>query len=217
MKGAIFDLDGTLIDSMGAWHAADVAFLTKRGLPQEAEYFEGLKAVPFKRAAEYTIERYGLYDENPEDIINEWRSFVRHEYDERIPAKPGALEYLRKLRAEGVRIAIATSSEEELCHGVLTRLGIDKLVDNITYTREVTRSKEFPDIYLLAAERLGVSPTDAVVFEDVLKCVRGAKSGGFRTVAVFDEESASIWELIRAEADRSIMSFEELASGSVKL
>ena len=214
MKGAVFDLDGTLVDSMGAWHAADVAFLEKRGLPQEADYFAALKALHFRLAAEYTIERYGLYDETPDDLIAEWRGYVQREYDFDIQAKPGALEYLRALKDAGVKTAIATSNEPELCEGLLRRLGLDRLTDAVVYTSEAARPKGFPDVYLLAAERMGVPPEETVVFEDVLKCVRGAKDGGFRVVAVYDESSRDDWEEMRREADTAIESFSELAAGA---
>ena len=209
-KGAIFDMDGTLVDSMGAWHEADLAFLSKRGLPIEQDYLESIKAMHFRLAAEYTIERYGLHDEDPDDIIDEWRGYVRHLYDEAIPAKAGALEYLHKLKSEGTRLAIATSSEPELCGGLLRRLGVDKLVDAMAYTSEAARPKGFPDVYLLAAERIGVEPKDAAVFEDILKGVRAAKQGGFCSVAVYDESSAAHWEEMCAEADVAIRDFRDL-------
>lgn len=210
MKGAIFDMDGTLVDSMGAWNDADVAFLTRRALPVEKEYMDAVKTMHLALAAEYTIERYGLRGERPDDIIDEWLSYVRRAYDETIPAKPGAVEYLRKLKSEGVKVALATSNEPELCGGLLRRLGLDELTDAIVYTREAARPKGFPDVYLLAAERLGVAPADAAVYEDILAGVRAAKDGGFRAVAVYDESSAADWAAMCAEADEAVRDFREL-------
>lgn len=209
-KGAIFDMDGTLVDSMGAWHDADIAFLAKRSLPVEQDYFESIKAMHFRLAAEYTIERYRLHDENPDDIIDEWRGYVRRAYDETIPAKAGALDYLRKLKGEGVKLALATSSEPELVGGLFRRLGFDELFDAVAYTSEAARPKGFPDVYLLAAERIGVEPQDAAVFEDILKGIRAAKDGGFYTVAVYDDSSSAHWDAMCAEADISIKDFREL-------
>ncbi len=207
---AIFDLDGTLIDSMGAWRAADAAFLQKRGLPIEADYLEALKTMHFRIAAEYTIERYRLHDENPDDIVDEWRGYVREAYDRTIEPKRGALEYLHRLKAEGVRLAVATSNEPELSGGLFARLGFDELFDAVVYTREAARPKGFPDVYLLAAERLGAQPSDCVVFEDILGGVLAAKGAGFATVAIYDASSAADWEQLQRAADAAVADFTEI-------
>ncbi len=209
IKAAIFDLDGTLIDSMGAWHNADVQFLTRRGLPLEQEYFDHIKAMPFAAAADYTMERYHL-DEKPEDVIAEWRGYVQDAYDHTIPPKDGALEYLAYLKTRGTKIALATSSERTLCEGALRRLGIDKYADVLTFTHEAARPKNFPDVYLLAAERLGASVDETAVYEDAIIGVRSAKSGGFFTVAVYDDASAHNWDEMSLIADRAVRDLREL-------
>lgn len=209
IKAAIFDLDGTLIDSMGAWHKADIQFLTRRGLPLEQEYFDHIKAMPFAAAADYTIERYSL-GEKPEDIIAEWRGYVQDEYDHAIPLKDGALEYLEHLKRRGTKIALATSNELPLCEGALRRLGIDRFADSLTFTHEAARPKSFPDVYLLAAERLGASADETAVFEDAIVGVKSAKSGGFFTVAVYDDASAHDWDGMCSIADRAVRDLREL-------
>ena len=209
IKAAIFDLDGTLIDSMGAWHEADVQFLTRRGLPLEQDYFDLIKTMSFAIAADYTIERYKLGD-SPEEVIAEWRGYVQDEYDHSIPLKDGAIEYLAHLKSRGVKIALATSNELPLCEGALRRLGIDRFADALTFTHEAARPKSFPDVYLLAAERLGASVSETAVFEDAFVGVKSAKSGGFFTVAVYDDASAHDWEDMSAAADLAVRDLREL-------
>lgn len=209
INAAIFDLDGTLIDSMGAWHEADVQFLTRRGLPLEQDYFDLIKAMPFAVAADYTIERYKLSDK-PEEVIAEWRGYVRDEYDNHIPLKEGAIEYLEHLKSRGIKIALATSNELPLCQGALRRLGIDKYTDSMTFTHEAARPKSFPDVYLLAAERLGAPVDKTAVFEDAFVGVKSAKSGGFFTVAVYDDASAHDWADMSAVADIAVRDLREL-------
>ncbi len=209
IKAAIFDLDGTLIDSMGVWQEADRLFLTRRGLEHTRDYSDAVKAMHFATAAAYTIERFGL-KEMPEEVIAEWRSYVKEEYDLHIPLKDGALEYLKWLDGQGVKIALATSNEQELCGGTLKRLGIDRFVRSVTCTHEVSRPKDFPDVYLLAAQRLGVEPREAAVYEDSLKGLRAAKDGGFVPVAVYDDASAHDWAEMERIAHRAVRDLREL-------
>lgn len=183
-KGAIFDLDGTLLDSMGVWTAVDHAFLTRHGLPLDREYLMEVKRHSHAQAAVYTKEYFGLSD-STEDIIALWHELAGDSYHTTIGLKPGVYEYLSFLRGNGVKIAAATSSLPEHAPAALERLGIMYFFDNITYTREAARPrKSCPDVYLLAAERLGLSAADCVVFEDIPVGIVAAKEGGFRVVAI---------------------------------
>ncbi len=208
-KGAIFDLDGTLIDSMGVWEKIDIRFLEKRGILLPAEYVQAVKAMSFIDAAEYTISFFAL-KESPEDIIREWNEMALYEYSHNIRLKPGAREYLKMLKVGNTKIALATAAATQLYEAVLKSNGIYTLFDEFATLSEVTRNKRHPDIYLLAAKKLGIAPSHCVVFEDVLAGVLGAKEAGMRVCAVYDSYSALEKPMISSLSDRYIESFEEL-------
>lgn len=189
LDGFIFDLDGTLLDSLWVWHEVDCTFLMRRGLPVTPDYAQAIAHMGFFDAARYTINRFHL-NETPEQLTTEWYALARTAYRDRVKLKPHAETFLRQLRAQGKHLAAATSSELDLIMPCLERLGIVNLFENITTVSEVKHDKSEPDIYLLAAERLGLSPSQCTVFEDILCGIQSAKKAGFFTVAV--EEAASI-------------------------
>lgn len=207
--GAIFDLDGTLLDSMWVWSKVDETFLSRRGLPVELDYLKAISCKSFREAAAYTVKRFGLA-ETADALMAEWETLAWEAYSKSVPLKPGAREYLRLLRARGVRLGIATSCIPRLAAAALSHNGIGKWFDTVVYTSEVNRGKEFPDVYLLAAKRLGLPPGRCVVFEDLAAPLAGAKAGGFQTCGVDDAHAAQDKAGIRETADRFIKDFTEL-------
>lgn len=189
LDGFIFDLDGTLLDSLWVWDEVDQTFLARRGFSVTPDYAQAIAHMGFFDAARYTIDRFKL-NETPEQLTTEWHALARTAYRDRVELKPYAETFLRQLYAQGKHLAAATSSELDLIMPCLERLGIVNLFENITTISEVKHDKSEPDIYLLAAERLGLSPSQCAVFEDILCGIQSAKKGGFFTVAV--EEAASI-------------------------
>lgn len=209
LTGYIFDLDGTLLDSLWVWSEVDEVFLSRRSLPVTPDYAQAIAHLGFADAARYTIQRFGL-NETPEQLMQEWYDLARTAYRDRVPLKPYAKEFLRKLCAQGVHISAATSSEPELVVPCLERLGILELFENITTIHEVNGDKSSPDIYLLAAERMQLAPTQCAVFEDILRGIQSAKSAGFYTVAVEEPASALDQTEIQKTAHLYVHSFSEL-------
>lgn len=207
--GAIFDLDGTLLDSMGVWRQIDIDFLGRRGFEVPADYLVEITAKGFEDAAVYTIERFSL-NETKEDIIAEWFAMAVDAYSNHVKTKPYVAEYLEQLKREGIKIAAATSSDRRLFEPCLVHNDILKYFDAVTVTDEVKRAKGFPDVYQNAAEKLGLTASDCVVYEDILKGVTGAKMDDFYVVGVEDIHSAYEQEEIRRAADLYITSFQEL-------
>lgn len=209
MKGAIFDLDGTLLDSMGVWDEIDRKFFARRGLALPEGYQDAVKSMHFPEAARYTVKTFA-FPESEEEIVHEWLEMTRAAYAEEVCLKPFAKEYLTQLSRSGVRLGIATSSKEELFLPALDRCGVLPLFSAFARTDEAARGKGFPDVYLLAAQRLGLSPAECTVFEDIPLGIRSAKKGGFTAVAVYDSFSARDEAALRQEADLYIRSFGEL-------
>ncbi len=197
---AVFDLDGTLLDSLGMWDSLDAVFLKKRGLGAPADYSAAVNAMSFQEAAEYTVRRFGLAD-TPDSLMREWDALAAEAYENSIPLKPGAKEFLLSLRAAGKKLGVATALSPRLYGPALRRNGVYGLFDAFAHLGEVKRGKGFPDIYLLAAKRLGAPPEQCAVFEDVLPGVLGAKAAGMKAIGVYDPSSKEDEEKMRAAAD----------------
>lgn len=205
---AIFDLDGTLIDSMHVWEKIDRIFLERRGIEIPGDYAGAVCTMSFPQAARYTIDRFGL-PETEEALMREWHELAIFEYAHCIRLKPYAAEYLRALKECGVKLATATSLSPALSGPVLQNNDIHDLFDAYCSTEEVAhgRGKEFPDIFLLAAQKLGVAPEACIVFEDILPAVRSAKSAGMRVYCVEDDASAGDRAELQKIADACIPDF----------
>ena len=207
-KGAIFDLDGTLFDSMGIWKDVDLAFFERRNIVMPDDYQECIKDMHFKTMAIYTKERFNLPDDI-NDIMDEWCGLCFDEYENKISLKDGVSEYHHKLKDCGIKLAFATANTTELSEVCLKSNKIFDVFDTGAYLHETQSDKCEPDVYLLACERLGLSPADCIVFEDILPGVEGAKKGGFTVCGVYDEFSEKDKDEICKIADYYIKSFKE--------
>ncbi len=202
-KGHIFDLDGTLTRSNHVWSKIDEEFLGKRGIKVPEDYFKQVSALNFEQAAVYTNDRFSL-GENIQDIMKEWFDMAVYEYTNVIELCGNAGEYVRKLKEQGRKIALATASTEELYKPVLKRNGILECFDCFVSTEQVKRGKGFPDVYELAAEKLGLDAKDCVVYEDIVEGIKGAKAGGFFAVACLNDHYSHDWDEMREIADEIV-------------
>ena len=208
-KGAIFDLDGTLIDSMGVWEKIDKEFLKKRNIDMPSDYIEKINSMSFEKVAQYTIERFNL-QEREEDLIKEWNEMAIYEYSNNITTKPNVKEYLAKLKENNIRIGLSTSSPKILYESVLKNNHIYEYFDVLVSLEDVKRDKNYPDIYLLTAERLDLNPQDCVGFEDVLVGINTLKKAYFKTVGVYDKYADSDIEDIKEISHKFIYNFKEI-------
>ena len=183
IEGVIFDLDGTLLDSTWVWSQIDTDFLKKRGFEVPEDYSTAIMAMGFEEVAKYTIKRF-LLQETKEDVMAEWDAMAKDAYAHDVKLKNGAKELLLWLKQQDIKMAVATSNSASLFEPCLKNLGIYDFFHSFTETGDVKRGKEFPDVYLKAAEKMGVNPGNCLVFEDILPAVLGAKKGGFQTVLV---------------------------------
>lgn len=209
IEGAVFDLDGTLLDSSWVWEKVDEKFLGDRGFQVPDDYVDEISPLGAERAAVYTIERFGL-NEDKDDIVREWIEMAKKEYATEVVCKPYAKEFLEELQKLNIKMVVATSSDRELFMKTLEREGILKYFQKIVTVDEVERGKGYPDIYEEAARRIKVNPHKCLVFEDILAGVTGASLGEFNVVAVFDEKSKHNWEKIKSISKYSINDYKEL-------
>ncbi|MFU0828432.1 MAG: HAD family phosphatase [Lachnoclostridium sp.] len=219
-EAAIFDLDGTLLNSMDVWEKIDIAFLKKRNLPVPPDYITEICARSFEEAAQYTIELFDM-SMSVESVIEEWNAMAAYEYAHNIRLMPYTYEYLLQLKELQVKLAVATGLPEELYKPCLINNGIYDMFDFLCSADQVQKGKEYPDIFLFAARGLKVSPEKCIVFEDVLPAIRSAKQAGMITYCVYDKYSAHNEEKIRSIADGYIYDFRNAplpeSKGSVKV
>ena len=208
-EGAVFDLDGTILDSMWIWESVDGRFLTRHGLPIEESYLKALTNMNFPQAAAYTKKRYAM-EESEAAIMEEWFALAKGMYEREIGLKPHAAEYLEYLHRAGVKIAAATSSEPVLFEAALKNNGIYDYFHAFAPSSETPHGKDTPEVYCLAADRLGTKPGSCIVFEDILKGIQNAREAGFYTVAMEDASAAEEMEQIRAAADVYITDYREM-------
>lgn len=208
-RAAIFDLDGTLLDSMGVWDRIDEEFLAKRGIAVPDDYMAKVSAMQFMEIAEYTIERFGLHD-TPQALVDEWNAMAEGMYAQIVEPKPHAVEYLRALKDSGAKLAVATTMLPNLRTPALSHAGMIDLFDAVVGVDDAgDRGKEHPDVYLLAAKKVGVDPRHCTVFEDLFAGMRSAKSVGMQVWAVHDDSSDHAWVRICALADGVLFDFDD--------
>lgn len=208
-KGAIFDLDGTLLDSMDVWKNIDIAFLSKRGLTVPPGYGDEILAMSFRETAAHTIAKFRL-SEQPDDIIHEWNEMAIEAYGHHVQLKTDAKAYLLQLKAQGIRLGVCTALSQKLYLPCLQNNGIYELFDTCISTDDVSRGKSHPDAWLLSATRLGMNPRDCMAFEDVLPAMKGAKSAHMQICGVYDKYADKDKAEILKLSDYYVHSFTEL-------
>ncbi len=209
IEAVIFDLDGTLIDSMWMWKQIDIDYLARHGhaLPEDLQ--DCIEGMSFSETAVYFKERFALSD--PLDVIkDDWNRMAYDIYVNEVPLKPGVLAFLQYLKQQGIKTGIATSNSKELLQAVLESLGIAEYFDELHTSCEVKRGKPAPDIYLLVADRLGAEPEKCLVFEDIMQGILAGKAAGMKVCAVQDAYSLKQEAEKRETADWFIDGFEEI-------
>lgn len=209
IQAAIFDMDGTLIDSMWVWEKIDIEYLKKRNIPIPKKLNSSIAHLTFEESAKYFKDTFNLED-TVETIMDEWNNMAYHEYTHNVKLKDGALDFLTALKDNGIKLGLATSNSDLLLKIALKNNGILNLFDCITTSDEVNKSKAFPDIYLLCAKRLHTSPKHCIVFEDILPAIIGAKSAGMKVVGVHDIYASHQKKEIIKNADFYIFEYNEL-------
>ena len=208
IKGAIFDLDGTLIDSMGIWKEICIRYLHKRNISIPKNLNEKAKTMTFEEVASYFKQKFNLPDTS-EEIMNKWNDMAFYEYTHNIGLKKGVKEFLTFLKDNDIKIGLATANSSRLLETVLKSNNIWHYFNVVTTIDEVKKGKNHPDIYLLTAQRLRLDPKECVVFEDILPAIIGAKAAGMKVVGIFDESSKAEKRQIIKQADDFIVSFED--------
>lgn len=203
---AIFDMDGTLIDSMIFWKNLASEYLSSKGVKQIPEdILERIKPMTMSESAALFQQEFGL-NGDPEAEMN---AMMDEHYRNDIPLKPGVREYLQMLHNRGVRMCVASATAEPLMESCLTRLGVWDCFDFLISCETVGAGKRSPRVYQESAKRLHAAPEDVAVYEDALYALQTAKAAGYYVVGVYDDSAAKNWQTIEEIADEVILHWEE--------
>ena len=209
MKGIIFDLDGTLIDSMWIWEQIDIDYLARFQHTLPSGMQNEINGMSFLETANYFKNRFQIPD-SIETIQNDWNTMAWQKYEEEVQLKDGVFEFLEHLKELNIPCGIASSNSKELIELVVKKHGIDHYFKSIRNSCEVKQGKPAPDIYLLVAEDMGIRPEECLVFEDVLQGVQGGKSANMKVCNVYDIHVKQDSGMIKKIADYFIKSYHEI-------
>ncbi len=205
-KAMIFDLDGTLVDSMGIWKQIDVEYLALFGIAYPNDLQKQIEGKSFFETACYFKEHFQLPC-TVEEIMQTWNQMSYEKYTNAAPLKPGVKETLDYAKAAGMKLGIATSNAGHLTQALLTSLKITDYFSAIVTSQDIKQGKPAPDIYLLAAKKLGIQPKACLVFEDLTAGIVAGKRAGMQVCAVGDAYSMYQDEEKRKLADYYIPDF----------
>ena len=217
VKLLIFDLDGTLLDSMNVWNKVDIDFLGRYGYEVTPDYTDVVKRASIDDAALYTQQRYKI-PLSPAEIIAEWDKMVSGFYKDEVDLKPNVLPYLEEAKRLGFKMGVATALTRTNAVAGLVRNNILGIFDAVITLEDVGKmiNKSSPDIFIkvlnyVNAMGSSITPSQTLVYDYVAVAAGGARSGGFLTCAVYDEIGCGDplkWESFAAECDYSVKDFQ---------
>ena len=210
IRGAIFDLDGTLLDSNPYWAKAPVEYLASFGKRAAPDLTKTLFPMTVPEATAYMIREYGL-NISPEEFSDGIGAMMENFYRYEIPMKVGIPMLLRKMKERKIPCTIASVTDRPMVEAALRRHGILPFFSGIVTTADVGIGKHAPDVYLRAAEGIGSEVQETLVFEDALHALKTAKGAGFRTVGVYDRAMDGRKEELLRYCDYYLEDFSDLS------
>lgn len=206
IKTVIFDLDGSLVDSMWMWRAIDIEYLGRFGIPLPEDLQSRIEGMSFSETAVYFKEHFPIPD-SIDQIKEDWNCMAWDKYANEVPLKPGIPEFLERCREEGIKLGIATSNSRQLVENIAKVHNLRDYFSCIMTGCDVAHGKPSPDIYLAVAEGLDCPPSQCLVFEDIIPGIQAGKAAGMRVCAVEDAYSVNDRERKKALADYYISDY----------
>lgn len=202
----IFDLDGSLVDSMWIWKDIDIEYLGRFGIPLPANLQSQIEGMSFSETANYFKEHFNIPD-SIEKIKEDWNRMAWDKYMNEVPLKPGIREFLTGCRERGIKLGIATSNSRELVENIAKTHNLHDYFSCIMTGCDVSKGKPAPDIYLAVADKLNVKPQHCLVFEDIVPGILAGKNAGMEVCAVDDPYSRHVREQKQTLADYYVEDF----------
>ncbi len=212
-KAVIFDMDGTLLDSMWMWREIDIAYLGRFGIALPPNLQREIEGKSYTETAVYFKERFGLA-QSVEEIKRSWYEMTVEKYQNEVGYKPGAEAFLKELKRRRIPAAIATSNSIDLVNAAADSLHLRAYIDIVCTGCSVPKGKPAPDVYLKAAQELGARPQECLVFEDVPMGILAGKNAGMTVCAVEDAFSRNQEAAIRSLADYYIRDYRQVLDGT---
>lgn len=209
VDAVIFDMDGTLIDSMWMWEDIDIEFLGKHGIQMPSTLQKDIEGQSITQTAIYFIETFNL-KYTVDELKDIWNNMAIEAYKHKVPAKPGVIEFLKELKSRNIKIGVATSNSTELMNVALEGCGLKEYVEVAFSGCMIPNGKPAPDIYLITAEHLGVEPSRCLCFEDVGKGLEAGRAAGMKCAAIYDESCLNTKEEMLALSDYYFNDFYEV-------
>lgn len=209
IKAAVFDYDGTVMDSMGMWSRASSDYVRNvLGKEPAPDLDYTIKTLSLEEGSKIFREDYGAPGTDDE-IVQAVLETVLDRYRHTLQLKKGVLRVLDDLRAHGIRMCVATASAREMIEAGNERLGLNRYFEKVFTCMEIGANKRKPDIYNAAADYFGTSPDETLVFEDVLHAAETAAAAGYQLIGIYDENSADEREAIRPLCRLFLDSYDE--------
>lgn len=209
IRAILFDLDGTLVDSMDVWKQIDVEYLGKFGIKVPSDLQDKIEGMSFSETANYFKNTFDI-PKTVEQMKDDWNFMAYEKYRSEVPLKEGALEFLKYLKANDIKAGIATSNSRQLVDVSVRSLHVNEYFQSIRTACEVNKGKPAPDIYLRVAKDLKIAPEHCLVMEDLPAGILAGKNAKMKTCAIWDKSSEHLTKKKKELADYYVNSYIEL-------
>lgn len=217
IEAIIFDVDGTLIDSMWIWTNIDELFLEKYHLEKPEGFHEGMEGMSYSETAQYFLDLFPSLPHTREELEQEWYDMAYEIYTTQMELKKGAYEFIKCMHEKGIKLGIATSNNRELAEGTLKNNKVFEYMGSIWTSCEAGAGKPNPAVYLNVAKDLGVAPKNCLVFEDVANGILAGKNAGMKVCAVDDPFSRPQEAKKRELADYYIHDYDDIKNNTYEV
>lgn len=210
IEAVIFDVDGTLVDSMWVWQAVDQEYFERYNLTAPESFYDDIEGMSYSEVARYYLDTFPQITSTLEELMDEWTEMAHHKYLHEVPLKKGVRAFIEQVRAQGIKTGIATSNRKEMVEDMLAEFGMTDFFDVIHSACEAGVGKPAPDVYLMTAKDLETKPENCLVFEDVPNGILAGKNAGMKVCAVEDRFSSPQEMKKRELADYYIQDYDEI-------